>query len=98
MLSLFVGFGSEHFYLERYSVAAAKFVFYFFCFGLNIVFFALYKCIPNGKKYIQFLGVFESLYLFCGFIYILLWNIYDLVHIGFMMFLDGNGFNMIPWK
>jgi autotransporter-associated beta strand protein len=32
MLSLFVGFGSEHFYLEYYEVGAAKFVFYLFCF------------------------------------------------------------------
>jgi hypothetical protein len=98
MLSMFVGFGSEHFYLERNSTGAAKFVFYIFCFALNIVMFIIYKCIPNGKTFVHHLSVYDVTYLGCGFVFIILWNIYDWVHIGYDTFLDGNGFKMIPWN
>jgi hypothetical protein len=96
-LSLFVGFGSEHFYLERNSTGAAKFVFFTVCFGMNLLMFILYYCTKEGKKYVQFLSAYEAMYLGCGFILVILWNIYDLVHIGFGTYLDGNGFRMIPW-
>ncbi len=98
MLSIFVGFGSEHFYLEKISTGIAKFVFYLFCFAMNLVIFIIYKCKPDGKTFIHLLSVYEVTYLGCGFIYIILWNIYDWVHIGYFSYLDGNGFKMIPWN
>ena len=98
MLSFFVGFGVEHFYLGRYNVASAKLVFYTLCCGLNIVYFILYKFCKNGKKYVEFIGTFEAFYLGCGFLYMVLWNIYDWINIGFNSLLDGNGMAMLPWK
>ena len=98
MLSFFVGFGAEHFYLENNNVAAAKFVFYVFCCGLNIVYFILYKFVKNGKKYVEFIGTFEAFYLACGFVYMILWNIYDWVNIGYGVYHDGNGIKMASWN
>ena len=98
MLSVFVGFGSEHFYLEKIPTGIAKFVFYLFCFAMNIAMLIIYKCRPDAKTFIHHLSVYEVTYLGCGFIYIILWNIYDWVHIGYFSYLDGNGFKMIPWN
>jgi hypothetical protein len=98
LLSIFVGFGAEHFYLERYSSGAAKLVFYIFCGVLNIFFFIIYKCFPKLRKYLEFIGVFEATYLVCGVIYILLWNVYDWVHIGYGTMLDGKGMRMASWN
>jgi hypothetical protein len=98
MLSMFVGFGSEHFYLERYSPAIGKLVFYMICFTVNIAYLIVYKCCPNGKKHMQFLGFFEAFYLVCGVVTVILWNVYDLVNIGYDDFLDGNDKPMIPWN
>jgi len=98
MLSIFIGFGSEHFYLDNNSLAAAKFVFYIFCFALNIVMFIIYKCFPNAKTFIHQFSIWEVTYLGCGFILIFLWNIYDWVNIGFDNYSDGNGFKMLPFS
>lgn len=98
LLSLLVGFGSEHFYLERNKVGAAKIVYYVFCCAINIMYFILAKCTINGKRFTEFIGTFEAFYLTCGFIYMILWNIYDWVHIGYNDIVDGYGFSLIPWK
>ena len=98
MLSFFVGFGAEHFFLERNNVGAAKIVFYLVCCGLNVAYFILSKLIKNGQRYVEFIGTFEAVYLSCGFMYMILWNIYDWVNIGYGSFNDGNGFPMLPWN
>jgi hypothetical protein len=98
LLSLFVGFGAEHFYMERNKVGAAKIVYYVFCCAINIMYFILAKCTKNGKKFTEFIGTFEAFYLSCGFIYMILWNIYDWVHIGYNDIVDGYGFPLMPWK
>jgi hypothetical protein len=97
LLSIFVGFGAEHFYLERYKSAAAKIVFSVFCFALNIIYFIIYKCFKDGKKYVEFIGAFEAFYLSCGFLYMILWTVYDCVNIGFNKYHDGNGIPMQTW-
>jgi hypothetical protein len=98
LMSFFVGFGAEHFYLQRNKVAAAKLVFYFFCCLLNVIYFVLAKCVKNGKKFTEFIGAFEALYLGCGFIFMLLWNIYDWILIGNGTLTDGYGFPLTSWK
>ncbi len=97
MLSIFVGFGAEHFYLEKTGIGVAKLIFYFFCGFLNILYLVVYKCVPGGKKYVPFIHAYEALYLGCGVGYMLLWNIYDWVNIGFNDMLDGNNFKLTPW-
>jgi len=97
MLSIFVGFGAEHFYLARTSIGIAKLVFYVFCGFLNVFYLILYKCVPGGEKYVSFLHSYEALYLGCGVGYMLLWNIYDWVYIGYNQLLDGNNIAMSPW-
>lgn len=97
MLSIFVGFGAEHFYLERNGIAIAKLVFYIFCGFLNILYLILYKCVPGGEKYVTFIHTYEALYLGCGVAYMLLWNIYDWVNIGFNDLKDGNNVALSPW-
>jgi len=97
MLSIFVGFGAEHFYLERTGIAIAKLVFYIFCGFLNVLYLILYKCVPGGEKYVSFIHTYEALYLGCGVGYMLLWNIYDWVNIGFNSIPDGNNVLLSPW-
>jgi TM2 domain-containing membrane protein YozV len=97
MLSIFVGFGAEHFYLNRTGVAIAKLVFYFFCGFLNVLYLILYKCVPGGAKYVTFIHTYEALYLGCGVGYMLLWNIFDWVNIGFNDLKDGNNIELSPW-
>jgi|LauGreDrversion4_2_1035121.scaffolds.fasta_scaffold159694_2 hypothetical protein len=97
MLSFFVGFGAEHFYLERFNVGAAKLVFYTLCCALNIIYFILYKCVKDGKRYVEFIGTFEAFYLACGFFYMILWNVYDWVNIGYNSLLDGNEMQLLSW-
>jgi hypothetical protein len=98
LLSFFVGFGAEHFYMDRNKVGAAKIVYYVFCCAINIMYFILAKCTKNGKRFTEFIGTFEAFYLSCGFIYMILWNIYDWVHIGYNDIVDGYGFPLMPWK
>jgi hypothetical protein len=97
MLSIFVGFGAEHFYMERLDTALAKLFFYIGCCLANVVFFIIYRCFPSKRKYLEFLGTFETLYLGCGVFFILLWNIYDWVNIGYNVMPDGYGFPLVSW-
>mmetsp|Transcript_2691 Transcript_2691/g.2759 ORF Transcript_2691/g.2759 Transcript_2691/m.2759 type:complete len:240 (+) Transcript_2691:1-720(+) len=97
MLSLFVGFGSEHFYLEKIDVGIAKLVFYCVCCAGNIILFAIYMWFPDKQYLIDFLGQYEAIYMACGFVCALLWVIYDLVKIGNMEYLDGNDIPMLSW-
>jgi hypothetical protein len=97
MLSMFVGFGAEHFYMERMDSALAKLFFYIGCCAMNIFYFIVYKCFPSKRKYLEFLGTFETLYLGCGVFFMLLWNIYDWVNIGYNAMLDGHGISLLPW-
>jgi hypothetical protein len=98
MLSMFVGFGAEHFYMERLDSGISKFFFYIGCCLTNIIFFVIYKCFPSKRKYIEFLGTFETLYLGCGIFFILLWNIYDWVNIGFNSLPDGHNMPLLSWN
>lgn len=97
MLSLFVGFGSEHFYLEKNDVGIAKLVFYCVCCAGNIILFVIYVWFPDKHHLIDFLGQYEAIYMTCGFIVSLLWVIYDLIMIGNMSYMDGNKIPMNPW-
>lgn len=90
LLSLFIGFGSEHFYLGNYDKAIAKLIFYLFCCLLNIFFFVIYRFFPKRHYLIEFIGEYEALYLSCGFAFMILWIIYDLVNIGKMDYYDGH--------
>ncbi len=98
MLSMFVGFGAEHFYMERIDTAISKLIFYIFCYGLNIVYFVIWKFFPNKRHLIQFIGIYEAIYLSCGVIFIVLWNVYDWVNIGYGDFKDGNNIPLLPWN
>ena len=97
MLSIFVGFGAEHFYLENIPLAASKFFFYLFCYGLNLILLVLYKCSDKYKKYVEFISEVEYTYLVCAFISIVLWNIYDWVNIANNNYLDSNKISLKPW-
>ena len=97
MLSLFVGFGSEHFYMNKIDIGIAKLCFYLVCCVGNIILFVIYMCFPNHKHLVEFLGKFEANYMACGFIVSILWIIYDLVRIGNMSMLDGKGIPLSPW-
>lgn len=97
MLSIFVGFGAEHFYLGRISQAISKLVFYIFCGFLNILYLVIYKCIPDGDKIVTFIHNFEAIYLGCGVFYLILWNIYDWVNIGYNNYVDSNNLPLIAW-
>jgi hypothetical protein len=98
LLSIFVGFGAEHFYLQRLSQALGKLFFYIICYFLNIAFLIVYKCWPEKRKYIEFIGLFEAFYLTCGVLIMLLWNIFDWINIGYGVYLDGNKMEMYYWK
>jgi hypothetical protein len=98
LLSMFVGFGAEHFYMERIDTAISKLVFYLFCYGLNIVYFIVWIFIPSKKHLIQFIGTYEAIYLSCGVVFIVLWNVYDWVNIGYNIFLDGNSMPLLSWN
>lgn len=97
LLSLLVGFGSEHFYLENYPLAIAKLVFYIFCYGMNLILLVLYKFSEKLKPYLEFIGEIEFTYLSCAFISILLWNIYDWVNLINNVYPDGNGISLSAW-
>ncbi len=97
MLSLFIGFGAEHFYLEKNDVGISKLVFYCICCAGNIILFVIYLWFPNKHHLIEFLGQYEAIYMGCGFIVSLLWVIYDLIMIGNMSYIDGNKIPMNPW-
>lgn len=97
MLSIFVGFGAEHFYLGRTGIGIAKLVFYIFCGFLNILYLILYKCVPGGEKYVSFIHTYEALYLGCGVGFMLLWNIYDWVNIGYNDLRDEYNIGLAPW-
>ena len=95
---MFVGFGSEHFYLNRIDSGISKLFFYIFCYGLNIVYFIIYKFFPKKRYLIEFIGVYEGIYLLCGVILIILWNVYDWVYIGYNEILDGNDMRLLSWN
>lgn len=97
MLCLFVGFGSEHFYMEKSDLGIAKLIFYLFCFVANILLVVIHKCYPEYKSYVDFIGKIESIYMVVGFIVCILWIIYDLVRIGNGSILDGNGIALKSW-
>ena len=97
MLSLFVGFGSEHFYMDKNDVGIAKFVFYLSCYAGNIVLFIIYQWFPEKHHLIEFLGQYEAIYMTCGFITAILWVIYDLIKIGNMDYMDGKNIPLIAW-
>lgn len=97
MLCLFVGFGSEHFYMEKADLGVAKLIFYLFCFVGNILLFIVHFFYPEYKSYVDFIGKIESIYMVVGFIICILWIIYDLVRIGNGSILDGNGVALKGW-
>lgn len=97
MLSLFVGFGSEHFYMDRNDKGIAKLFYYCFCCVGNIVLFVIYCWYPDKRSYIDFLGQYESIYMSCGFLVSILWVIYDLICIANLSHLDGNNIPLKPW-
>lgn len=97
MLSLFVGFGSDHFYMDRNDFGIAKLVFYCACCVGNIVLFIIYMWFPEKIHLIDFLGQYEALYMGCGFIVAILWIIYDLIMIGNLSHFDGKGIPLQEW-
>ena len=99
LLSLFVGFtGAEHFYLENTDKGITKLCFSLVCCLGNIFIFIVYKCFSEEKQYlIGFVGLYEGIYLGCGFFFMCLWMLFDLIKIGKMEYSDGYGFSMIPW-
>lgn len=97
MLCLFVGFGSEHFYLERSDFGIAKLVFYLVCCIGNIIMFIIYIWFPDKHYLIDFLGQYEAIYMTYGFIVAFLWVLYDLIRIGNFTMMDGKNIDMIPW-
>jgi hypothetical protein len=97
ILSLVVGFGSEHFYMDRVDVGIAKLAFYFVCCGGNIALFIIYMWFPQKHHLIEFLGKYEAIYMSCGFITAILWVIFDLIKIGNLDYLDGNNVRLLSW-
>lgn len=98
MLSIFIGFGSEHFYMENNSVAAGKFVFYIMCYYLNIAIFGFYLFNKAKRHLLSFIGVFEGIYLGLSFAFMFLWNLYDWIKIGKNEMPDGKGYNLYSWN
>ncbi len=98
LLSAILGFGSEHFYMERYKVAVAKIFFTLLCCVMNLVFFVIYKCMKKGKETISFIGPFEAFYLMCGCMYMVFWTIYDCYYIGINDMVDGYGMPLLGWN
>lgn len=99
LLSLFVGFtGADHFYLHNYDKGITKLCFSLVCCLGNIFIFIVYKCCPEDKQYlIGFVGLYEGIYLGCGFFFMCLWMLYDLINIGTLVYTDGYGIPMKPW-
>ena len=98
MISIFVGFGSEHFYMENYSVAAGKFVFYIFCYYLNIGVVVFYFFFKQKRDLLKFIGIFEGIYMGLGFTFMFFWNLYDWIKIGMNEMPDGKGYKLYSWN
>lgn len=98
MLSIFVGFGSEHFYMQNNSVAAGKFVFYIICYYMNIALFGFWLFNKAKRHLLSFIGTFEGIYLGMSFLFMFLWNLYDWIKIGKNEMPDGKGYNLYSWN
>ena len=98
MISIFVGFGSEHFYMENYSVAAGKFVFYIFCYDLNIGIVVFYIFFEKKRHLLKFIGIFEGIYMGIGFTFMFFWNLHDWIKIGINDMPDGKGYKLYSWN
>lgn len=99
LLSLFLGiFGAEHFYLGNTDRGITKLCFSLFCFIGNIIIFSISRCCGKDKQYlIEFVGRYEAIYLGCGFVFMLLWFIQDLILIGTLGVTDVNGIPLKSW-
>lgn len=97
MLSIFIGFGSEHFYMGNNDVGAGKFVFYIFCYFLNIGLFLFYMLFKNKRDLLKFIGLFEGIYMGMGFMFMFLWNLRDWIKIGLNHLEDSKGYHLYPW-
>lgn len=97
MLSIFVGFGSEHFYLGHHGTGAGKFCFYIFCYYMNIGIVVFYIFFKNKRHYIDFIGMWEAVYMVLGFIFMIFWNLRDWIMIGKNTLLDVKGNRLHPW-
>lgn len=99
LLSLFLGiFGAEHFYLGNTDRGITKLCFSLFCFIGNIIIFSISRCCGKDKQYlIEFVGRYEAIYLGCGFVFMLLWFIQDLILIGTLGISDANGISLKSW-
>lgn len=99
LLSLFLGFfGAEHFYLGNSDRGITKLCFSLFCFIGNIIIFSISRCCGKDKQYlIEFVGRYEAIYLGCGFVFMVLWFIQDLILIGTLGISDANGVSLKSW-
>ena len=98
MLSIFIGFGSEHFYMGNNDVGAGKFVFYIFCYFLNIGLFLFYILFKGKRDLLKFIGLFEGIYMALGFVFMLLWNLRDWIKIGLNHLEDSKGYPLYSWN
>ena len=98
MLSIFIGFGSEHFYMGNNDVGAGKFVFYIFCYFLNIGLFLFYILFKGKRDLLKFIGLFEGIYMALGFIFMILWNLRDWIKIGLNHLEDSKGYPLYSWN
>ena len=98
MISIFVGFGSEHFYMGNYDVAAGKLVFYIFCYYLNIAIVIIYVFCKKKRNMLKFIGIFEGIYLGMGFGFMFCWNLRDWIKIGLNDLPDGKGYKLYSWN
>ena len=98
MLSIFIGFGSEDFYMGNNDVGAGKFVFYIFCYFLNIGLFLFYMLFKNKRDLLKFIGLFEGIYMALGFIFMILWNLRDWIKIGLNHLQDSKGYPLYSWN
>ena len=98
MLSIFIGFGSEHFYMGNNDVGAGKFVFYIFCYFLNIGLFLFYILFKGKRDLLKFIGLFEGIYMALGFIFMFLWNLRDWIKIGLNHLEDSKGYPLYSWN
>ena len=98
MLSIFIGFGSEHFYMGNKGVGAGKFVFYIFCYFLNIGLLLFYVLFKHKRNLLKFIGLFEGIYMALGFLFMFFWNLRDWIKIGLNQIPDSKGFKLYSWN
>jgi len=98
MLSIFIGFGSEHFYMGNKGVGAGKFVFYIFCYFLNIGLLLFYVLFKHKRDLLKFIGLFEGIYMALGFLFMFFWNLRDWIKIGLNQIPDSKGYKLYSWN